>query len=1005
MLHMVSMNIKRFCRGVPHRALLCTVLVCLAPGMTQGAPAHGGDPSLSLQVMARHPRPDATIAEFLLDDQGVLRSGDGVQVRFTLLNEAYVYVVMYGSTDTATLLFPPLQRQLKQKLPGQRTYVIPSRDDFFMLDDNSGEEILIAFSTSHPIPHVDTFLRRLESQGRDLTRIISTVREVADEVRFIRFQHIPPKELVGLDLFGVELAPVKRQTMEPSPSAQPTPSKPPPHSPEKPERPGIGAGTMEGPQQTPAVIEAESQEDVLAKAGSLISSHIGADTRQAQLTLEKERRTRARLEQERLAREQVERERLALEQAERKRLVLEQAERERLTREQPEEGSVAPHQTDWEQPALEQAERERLALEQAERERLAREQSEPVPRPGQPAQPESVGFAAGQTGRLSLALADQERVVREPLESERLALERAERERLLREQAERERQGLLARAEQERLEQEQVQAERERLALEQARRQPAYNDTGAQQPSQDVQSGDLWEREQAARAAWARERDEQELLLSRYGDDQTGQGTSGEKDALDSLVQAEQLRYSRQQQQVRQMQLRKAEEERRRRLAEWDRLAEERFRQQWDTQAQEEESLKAGPTADERERAAQELVARVRARELGASSPEVQPTPARPKSSAAPPELAERPEQPPIATSPAVSPASAPVPTQTAQAESIESVPGAGPSDATREVVQEKPSFLARLFGFGSKDEDHEPEAPAPQTASQVTEEKSAVGGDGQETGVVTFQVKSSPLYSQKLDATPQERVEHIQQAMASTSLKPALTQSVEKTEEPEDIPSVAPILNLPAPVLDEAVETGVALVVTPTERGAGILLDLSGYILTNWHLVQDYPFISVLFRKSGQSQVDMSEVYTAQVVKTNKLADLALIKLQDAVPDGVTALPFATSPPSAQGDVVYVLGLSDDGAVTAASGVVGRMKRNNLWYAGHNVIHRGNVIQIDGVVSPQAEGGPLLNTQFEVIGVNAYPGRGKPVYNALAMDSIKEFLRAGGMPQTVAVP
>jgi serine protease Do len=139
---------------------------------------------------------------------------------------------------------------------------------------------------------------------------------------------------------------------------------------------------------------------------------------------------------------------------------------------------------------------------------------------------------------------------------------------------------------------------------------------------------------------------------------------------------------------------------------------------------------------------------------------------------------------------------------------------------------------------------------------------------------------------------------------------------------------------------------------------GTGIVLDGRGYVLTNFHVVDDVSSLRVrLHDGSG---------YTARVLATDKDADLALIKIEPLKPLPVIA--FGTSSDLMVGESVIAIGNAfgyehsvTDGRVSFKGRDVSLNK--DMGYKG--------LIQTSAPINPGNSGGPLLNILGEVVGVN----------------------------------
>src|SRR5690625_4755078 len=140
---------------------------------------------------------------------------------------------------------------------------------------------------------------------------------------------------------------------------------------------------------------------------------------------------------------------------------------------------------------------------------------------------------------------------------------------------------------------------------------------------------------------------------------------------------------------------------------------------------------------------------------------------------------------------------------------------------------------------------------------------------------------------------------------------------------------------------------------VVPRGVGSGFVISNDGYILTNNHVVADAEDIFVTF-------VDGKE-YTAEVVGTDERTDIALIKV--AAKD-LQPLKIGNSNDLKKGEWVLAIGSPFGLDATVTVGVVSAINRETGDYLPF--------IQTDVAVNPGNSGGPLINLEGEVVGVNS---------------------------------
>jgi len=146
---------------------------------------------------------------------------------------------------------------------------------------------------------------------------------------------------------------------------------------------------------------------------------------------------------------------------------------------------------------------------------------------------------------------------------------------------------------------------------------------------------------------------------------------------------------------------------------------------------------------------------------------------------------------------------------------------------------------------------------------------------------------------------------------------------------------------------------------------GTGLVLTSNGEILTNAHVVEGATEVVVRFAGETEPRI-------AKVLATDVGNDLALIKV-DAT--GLIVATFAKPGSVNIGDSVIAIGyaLALDGGPTVTSGIVSAIKRTIETESGA----LNSLIQTDAAISSGNSGGPLVNLQGEVVGINTAVARG----------------------------
>lgn len=182
------------------------------------------------------------------------------------------------------------------------------------------------------------------------------------------------------------------------------------------------------------------------------------------------------------------------------------------------------------------------------------------------------------------------------------------------------------------------------------------------------------------------------------------------------------------------------------------------------------------------------------------------------------------------------------------------------------------------------------------------------------------------------------------------------------------------------------------------TGAGTGVVITSDGQVLTNAHVVDGATSIRVTLGGETQSRA-------AELIGADRENDLALLQV-----DGVTDLPVAELGQSSSlgvGDDVVAIGnaLALRGGPTVTRGIVSGTNRTLQTNSGTMT----GLIQTDASISSGNSGGPLVNAQGQVIGINtavATSGGGRAAENvgfSIAIDRavpIIEQLRSGGSTQ-----
>jgi S1-C subfamily serine protease len=163
------------------------------------------------------------------------------------------------------------------------------------------------------------------------------------------------------------------------------------------------------------------------------------------------------------------------------------------------------------------------------------------------------------------------------------------------------------------------------------------------------------------------------------------------------------------------------------------------------------------------------------------------------------------------------------------------------------------------------------------------------------------------------------------------------------------------------ANILTKATEYDFFMDPVPVEgAGSGFVIDEKGYILTNFHVVQEAQSIEVVL--GDQSR------YPAKFVGADERNDVALVKI-DPKGKRLVALPLGDSSALQVGQKVLAIGNPFGFQSTLTTGVVSAVGRT---VQTSQTTFIDEAIQTDAAINRGNSGGPLINTHGEVIGIDS---------------------------------
>ncbi|HLA02984.1 MAG TPA: DegQ family serine endoprotease [Aestuariivirga sp.] len=138
---------------------------------------------------------------------------------------------------------------------------------------------------------------------------------------------------------------------------------------------------------------------------------------------------------------------------------------------------------------------------------------------------------------------------------------------------------------------------------------------------------------------------------------------------------------------------------------------------------------------------------------------------------------------------------------------------------------------------------------------------------------------------------------------------------------------------------------------------GSGVIVDSSGLIVTNNHVIRGGTDIRVVLADKRE--------FEAKLLLADERSDLAVLKI-DVGEEELAALPFGDSDNLEVGDLVLAIGNPFGVGQTVTSGIVSALARTQVGISDYQFF-----IQTDAAINPGNSGGALVNLAGELVGIN----------------------------------
>ncbi len=149
----------------------------------------------------------------------------------------------------------------------------------------------------------------------------------------------------------------------------------------------------------------------------------------------------------------------------------------------------------------------------------------------------------------------------------------------------------------------------------------------------------------------------------------------------------------------------------------------------------------------------------------------------------------------------------------------------------------------------------------------------------------------------------------------------------------------------------------------TQASLGSGVVLSEDGYVITNYHVIEDSEALKVTIE---------GESYDAEVVGYDSSSDIAVIKAVDA--SDLTPIEIGDSDNLTIGEWVMSIGSPFGLEQSVATGIISATSRSQIMDSStgsDEVTIYPNMIQTDAAINPGNSGGALVDSDGKLIGIN----------------------------------
>lgn len=173
---------------------------------------------------------------------------------------------------------------------------------------------------------------------------------------------------------------------------------------------------------------------------------------------------------------------------------------------------------------------------------------------------------------------------------------------------------------------------------------------------------------------------------------------------------------------------------------------------------------------------------------------------------------------------------------------------------------------------------------------------------------------------------------------------------------------------------------------------GTGVVIDPSGYVLTNWHVIAGYDTAVIFLKPKTGTEPQDNDAYVVRVIARDEKTDLALLRVVKP-PIALPAVKFGDVSSIQVAEDIHIIGHPHGKLWSYSTGVISQIRDNYDWKYSDGSEHLANVLQMQTAVNPGNSGGPVLDNNSNLLGLVAMSEEGQNLNYAVAIDVINKFV------------